>query len=78
MSAHLEEVPDADDVVGGPPEHDIGTSAGDDIAPTGDGPADGDAPDDAAPPRSAAARKGRPSVPSWDDIVFGTRGGGSG
>ena len=26
--------------------------------------------------RPAASRKGRPSVPSWDDIVFGTRGGG--
>ena len=28
--------------------------------------------------RRPAARKGRPSVPSWDDIVFGTRGGSSG
>ncbi len=26
--------------------------------------------------RSGGGRKGRPSVPSWDDIVFGTRGGG--
>jgi Protein of unknown function (DUF3071) len=25
--------------------------------------------------RRPSARKGRPSVPSWDDIVFGTRGG---
>ncbi|MGL4745222.1 MAG: septation protein SepH [Dermatophilaceae bacterium] len=25
--------------------------------------------------RPASGRKGRPSVPSWDDIVFGTRGG---
>ena len=28
--------------------------------------------------RPAASRTGRPSVPSWDDIVFGTRGGGAG
>ena len=27
--------------------------------------------------RPGSSRKGRPSVPSWDDIVFGTRGGGS-
>ena len=27
-----------------------------------------------APPRPASPRRGRPSVPSWDDIVFGTRG----
>ena len=26
--------------------------------------------------RPAPARKGRPSVPSWDDIVFGTKGSG--
>ena len=32
----------------------------------------------AASRRPAASRKGRPSVPSWDDIVFGTRGGGAG
>ncbi|MGL4175695.1 MAG: septation protein SepH [Dermatophilaceae bacterium] len=42
-------------------------------------------PDDEPPPekaeptaggrRPSSARKGRPSVPSWDDIVFGTRGG---
>ena len=78
VSAHLEEVPDGDDAVGGWPEHDQGTGVQGEAAPAGDGPADGDAPDDAAPPRSAPARKGRPSVPSWDDIVFGTRGGGSG
>jgi hypothetical protein len=29
-----------------------------------------------APRRAAAGRKGRPSVPSWDDIVFGTKGSG--
>ncbi|MGL5819262.1 MAG: septation protein SepH [Phycicoccus sp.] len=29
----------------------------------------------AASRRPVPARKGRPSVPSWDDIVFGTRGG---
>lgn len=28
----------------------------------------------AVPSRQSASRKGRPSVPSWDDIMFGTRG----
>jgi hypothetical protein len=41
-------------------------------APAGGGI--GDDADDARPP--GPARRGRPSVPSWDDIVFGTRGGG--
>jgi hypothetical protein len=26
------------------------------------------------PPRPAARKSGRPSVPSWDDIMFGRRG----
>ncbi|MEO7421971.1 MAG: septation protein SepH [Ornithinibacter sp.] len=30
------------------------------------------------PTRHSGGRKGRPSVPSWDDIVFGTRGSGPG
>ncbi|HET7821628.1 MAG TPA: septation protein SepH, partial [Ornithinibacter sp.] len=69
VSAHLEEPDaDADELVGGWPEHEHDASA---EAPTDD------APDD-APTRPAPTRKGRPSVPSWDDIVFGTRGGGSG
>ncbi len=29
-----------------------------------------------SPRRAASGRKGRPSVPSWDDIVFGTKGSG--
>jgi hypothetical protein len=72
VSAHLEEPTDADELVGGWPEpeheqeHDTTAEA-----PTDDGPDD-------APTRPAPTRKGRPSVPSWDDIVFGTRGGGSG
>ncbi|GAA4405818.1 hypothetical protein GCM10023168_19870 [Fodinibacter luteus] len=41
----------------------------------GDDAGGGSAPASRRPP---APRKGRPSVPSWDDIVFGTRGGGSG
>jgi hypothetical protein len=72
VSAHLEEPTDADELVGGWPEpeheHEHDTTA---EAPTDDGPDD-------APTRPAPTRKGRPSVPSWDDIVFGTRGGGSG
>ncbi|WP_235946162.1 septation protein SepH [Metallococcus carri] len=36
---------------------------------------DDDADDEVAvPSRPSAARKGRPSVPSWDDIMFGRRG----
>ena len=30
------------------------------------------------PMRPTPSRKGRPSVPSWDDIVFGTKGSGQG
>ena len=30
------------------------------------------------PMRPTPSRKGRPSVPSWDDIVFGTMGSGQG
>ena len=52
------------------PEHDP-TDAATAKAATDDAP-------DTAPTRSSPTRKGRPSVPSWDDIVFGTRGGGSG
>lgn len=33
-----------------------------------------DAESDAVPDRPSQARKGRPSVPSWDDIMFGKRG----
>ncbi len=47
-------------------EHRAGTSA-----------PEGHAGHDRAPVKqSTGARKGRPSVPSWDDIVFGTRGSG--
>ncbi|NHA69591.1 septation protein SepH [Phycicoccus flavus] len=49
-------------------------------APAGrpaDESADEDSADEVAASRSrAAGRKGRPSVPSWDDIVFGTKGSG--
>ena len=78
VSAHLEEPPDADDVVGGWPEHDQGTSARAKPRPPATGLRTATPPTTPQPPRSAPARKGRPSVPSWDDIVFGTRGGGSG
>ena len=70
VSAHLEEPTDADELVGGWHEHEH------EHDPTAEAPTD-DGPDD-APTRPAPTRKGRPSVPSWDDIVFGTRGGGSG
>ncbi len=32
--------------------------------------------DESARPSAATSRRGRPSVPSWDDIVFGTKGSG--
>ena len=48
-----------------------------------DGPAEsqptGADEDEETPPaarRAASGRRGRPSVPSWDDIVFGTKGSG--
>ena len=40
-------------------------------------PSDGrgdDEPEQVVPSRPSQARKGRPSVPSWDDIMFGKRG----
>ena len=52
-------------VGGWPQDTDVGSRDGSDTA------------EDEAAPRRAAARKGRPSVPSWDDIVFGSKGGGS-
>jgi len=36
-----------------------------------------DEPEPALPDRPVSARKGRPSVPSWDDIMFGRRPGNS-
>ena len=49
----------------------------DDSAGGNNGSPDGDGGRAAASRRPSPARKGRPSVPSWDDIVFGTRGGPS-
>jgi hypothetical protein len=74
VSAHLDEPTDSDEVVGGWPHEERARAVRDDPAP---------APSTAAETRSgeqrrpSTTRKGRPSVPSWDDIVFGTRGGGS-
>jgi hypothetical protein len=39
-------------------------------------PADEPAPKPVPPARPASRRNGRPSVPSWDDIMFGARPGG--
>jgi hypothetical protein len=84
VSAHLDEPTDSDAVVGGwPDEHDEPderpgdgeATASDDEAHDGAGADDAGTDSDEEPRRPA--RKGRPSVPSWDDIVFGTRGGGS-
>ena len=73
-------------------DHPAGThldreSEGPDEPPAGqadvDGPAEsqptGADEDEETPPaarRAASGRRGRPSVPSWDDIVFGTKGSG--
>jgi hypothetical protein len=82
VSAHLEE-PSADTtLVGGWPEDASGDSApSSDAVPSADRDAVRSAGADAGtssppPTRSAPGRKGRPSVPSWDDIVFGTKGSG--
>ncbi|NHI18557.1 DUF3071 domain-containing protein [Phycicoccus endophyticus] len=65
---------EADTLVGGWP-HDGAP------APTEPSPDDTEAPEGEHPPRHARpaanpSRKPRPSVPSWDDIVFGTKGSG--
>ena len=82
VSAHLEEPTDSDDLVGGWPDAESVRAGRDDEAREGAGNgAEAGSADDGSgadePRRPAPARKGRPSVPSWDDIVFGTRGGGS-
>ena len=87
VSAHLDEPGDdrPDELVGGFPE-DVGDeasrrpaddSADDDRRRDSRSAAAADDEPAAAPAparRPAASRKGRPSVPSWDDIVFGTKG----
>ena len=80
VSAHLDEPTDSDDVVGGWPEEAERPDEAEPTASADDTGTDSSPADDAGrseEPRRPA-RKGRPSVPSWDDIVFGTRGGGSG
>jgi hypothetical protein len=82
VSAHLEGPSDDDTVVGGWPERPTADQDHDHAAPTRSAPASAPRSRDAGPgsatgaARPAPSRKGRPSVPSWDDIVFGTRGGG--
>lgn len=86
VSAHLDEPGDdrPDELVGGFPEDvvvetaEVGDDSGpdDDPARQAESAAVADEPAAAPAParRPAASRKGRPSVPSWDDIVFGTKG----
>ncbi len=77
VSAHLEKQSTDDTLVGGWPEDEAtGTRPASTPRPERSPARPG--PEGTPAPRTAAARKGRPSVPSWDDIVFGTRGGGSG
>ena len=85
VAAHLEEssAPDRvtdDTMVGGWPE-DVDTVPDTGLSPRSETDAvrtpnaDAVRPPD-APTRPSPSRKGRPSVPSWDDIVFGTKGSG--
>ncbi len=76
VSAHLEEPTDSADVVGGWPDDDSPEPVSPDPSPREHSPGD-TLGDGGGSRRPAPSRKGRPSVPSWDDIVFGTRGGGS-
>jgi hypothetical protein len=70
-AADHDQVPSGAD---GPPEAASPEASG----PAGPGETDPPGPDGAVPGprRPAGGRKGRPSVPSWDDIVFGTKGSG--
>lgn len=67
---HLEEGSTSDEQVGGFPEE---RTAEPPSAPDAR-PEDGDT--ERGSRTAASARRGRPSVPSWDDIVFGTKGSG--
>jgi Protein of unknown function (DUF3071) len=67
------------DVSGDPPRNGSrrnGSPRGDSAAtPAGDhSSTPGSEVEEGGRPRPASPRRGRPSVPSWDDIVFGTRG----
>lgn len=69
VGEHLERPTRSTALVGGWPEDDEQRPETDRAV----GPAE-DA--DGSPRRAAAGRRGRASVPSWDDIVFGTKGSG--
>lgn len=79
VSEHLEQPTRSGDLVGGWPED---RPAGHSARHAGEGAARSGpesrstTPDSEGTPRPAAGRRGRPSVPSWDDIVFGTKGSG--
>ncbi|MBT9254683.1 DUF3071 domain-containing protein [Phycicoccus sp. KQZ13P-1] len=86
VQEHLEEPTTSTALVGGWPEDDAREEAEADravreapVSPAPE-PATPSQPDPVEPPaasaRPSAGRKGRPSVPSWDDIVFGTKGSG--
>lgn len=51
-----------------------GRAAADEGKPVTAPDGESEAPAAAVPSRQSGSRKGRPSVPSWDDIMFGTRG----
>ncbi|QKE84585.1 septation protein SepH [Arthrobacter sp. NEB 688] len=84
VQEHLEEPTASSEVVGGFPEDDAReeAEAAEAERAVREAPVTPPAPPAAPPERPAASarpssgRKGRPSVPSWDDIVFGTKGSG--
>ncbi|HMM95135.1 septation protein SepH [Phycicoccus sp.] len=72
VGEHLERPTRSSAVVGGWPEDDEPQRPETDAA---ERPGE-DEPDRSRPAGASSSRKGRPSVPSWDDIVFGTKGSG--
>lgn len=67
-------VPDVPEVRGVRDEEGPSSSSSSDDDDEKPGPTGDASSDDAPTRRPAPSRKGRPSVPSWDDIVFGTKG----
>ncbi len=76
---HLEGGTRSTAFIGGWPEDDAPPAPRPTAERAGDDDETTTAKDDAAAPsgaRSGGGRRGRPSVPAWDDIVFGTKGSG--
>lgn len=78
VGGHLDRRTSSPELVGGWPEDDdpagARTEQDTEQPEAGDGASDED--DTGTGRRAAGGRRGRTSVPSWDDIVFGTKGSG--